>query len=308
MAILVWSLPLLSGLADAFSRGVIKLTSVHKFILVAAGYLFAMPFYLVWLAIEGVPEVRPAFWWVIAGHVPLLALAQVLTVEAHRSSPLILTAPYLSLTQAYLLVTAPIMGGGWPTIWGALGVLVITFGIYALNTKDNQVGFLAPFKQLGAERGSRLMFMVGAIFAITANFDYLGFENASAPFYLLVDHGLASVVCVSLALGYLAHGRATWKELNPTGSWRPLMVYGGTIAISVIPHMLAFIWIPVVPYVIAGKRAGTILFTVGIGLAIAVMARFGSRYASEREDLKWRILGVLLMVVGMLMIIFWGKG
>ncbi len=307
MFALVWSLPILSGLADALSRGVIKLTKVHKFILVAGGYFFALPFYFIWLLFEGIPDVHPVFWWVIAGHVPLLTLANIFTVEAHRSSPLLLTAPYLSLTPAFLLVTAPLMGVGLPTVWGVLGVLVITAGLYLLNTKDSRAGFLDPLKQLRAERGSRLMLVVGVIFAITANFDYLAFVNANAPFYLLVDHGLAGITSIVIAITYLGVGRMTKQELVPQGSWWPLVFYGVMIAASVVPHMLAFVWIPVVPYVIAGKRAGMILFTVGIGLVIAVIKQFGGRYTSEREHLQWRIPGTLMMVAGMVIIIFWGR-
>lgn len=161
----VWSLPLLSGIADASARGVIKLTKVHRLTLIAAGYLFALPFYLVWLVLEGAPRVYPIFWLAVGFHIPLLLLANIMTVEAHRSSPLILTAPYLSLTPAFLLITAPLMGGGSPTWLGGAGVLVITFGLYILNSQNGYGGWLKPFKNLAKERGSRLMLAVAFIFA-----------------------------------------------------------------------------------------------------------------------------------------------
>ncbi len=306
MNVLVWSLPVVSGLADGLYRGAIKLSQVHRFLLLAGSYLFALPFYLPLLAAEGIPEVKPAFWLVLAAHVPLLVVAQILTVEAHRISPLALTAPYLALTTVWLLVTSPLMRSGTPTVWGAGGVIAVTLGLYFLNVRDGQRNLLDPFRQLQQERGSVLMFIVSIIFAITANLDYLAFQNANASFYLVVDHGIVGAVCGLLALGYWTFGRVSTKELRPY-RWWSLPLCGLVIAVSVVPHMLAFWWIPNVPYVIAGKRAGVVFFSVAIGIAISLMPRFGDRYIEERTNLNWRLPGVALVLAGMLAIIFWGK-
>ncbi len=319
--LLVWSLPLVSGFADAASRFVIKLTTVRKFALVAAGYLFALPFYVPLLAAEGIPVVQPLFWLVLAVHVPLLIIAQVLTVEAHRASPLIVTAPYLALTSVFLLVTSPVMGGGTPNRWGALGVVVLTVGLYFLNTRegarelkekgairdDREFDLLAPFRRLAVERGSQLMVGVAAIFAITANLDYLALTSANASFYLLVDHGIAGAICAVLAVIYWRKGLVPANETAPRDGWWWLPLYGLVIAASVVPHMLAFWWVPVVPYVIAGKRAGAIGFSVGMGIVVASIPSLGTRYVEERQNLGWRLIGVAFVILGMLIIIFWGK-
>lgn len=86
----------------------------------------------------------------------------------------------------------------------------------------------------------------------------------------------------------------------------PLALFGFALAISVIPQMLALEWIANVPYVIAGKRAGIIFFTVISGFVIASMKRFGNRYEEEKSHLRYRIPGTAVITTGMTIIILYG--
>lgn len=318
MSWLAWLLPLSSGVCDAASRYVIKTAKVHKFTLISAGFFFALPVYTIWLMLVGTPAIQKEFWVALGCHVPLLAWANKLTVEAHRKSPLILTMPYLGFTPAFLLGTAPLIN--WlmtlvglsgaklenPTIWGALGVLVLTIGLYVLNTQSNRIGFWAPFRAFSKEEGSRKMLLVSFIFAFTANFDYLAIKSANTPTYLLMDHGLVAIIMAAFAIWYKKMDKTNGEAISPEGHFRVLGIYGLVIAGSIVFHMLAFNWIPTVSYVIASKRAGGILFAVGLGLILGfVMKR--KDFAKEKEDLKYRIPGTLIMLIGMLVIIFWGK-
>lgn len=305
MNILIWSLPILAGMLDAAQRGVIKLTKVHKFTLLAGGFISAIPYYCLWLFIDGIPEVKLMFWIAVAAHIPLFVIANILTVEAHRSSPLILTIPYLSFTPVVLLVTSPLMGGGNPTMLGGLGIGLVAFGMYILNSRSDQTNFLSPFKAFLRERGCWMMMIVAIIFGITSNLDYIGFKNSSAPFWCLVDHGLSGLAMIGLAVIYASLGKIERSSISPKGAYAALMLYGLVISGSVIFHMLSFKWIPVVPYVISGKRAGSIIFTVLLGLFFCFFGK--SDFSHEREELKYRIPGMLIMVFGMLIIIVWGK-
>ncbi|GEM_PF-1921475 len=315
---LAWLLPLSSGACDAASRYVIKTTKVHKFTLISAGFFFALPVYAIWLLLVGIPVIQKEFWVAVGCHVPLLAWANILTVEAHRKSPLILTMPYLSFTPAFLLGTAPLMN--WlmasvglsgarlenPTIYGAVGVLVLTMGLYVLNTQSSHIGFLAPFRAFFKEEGSRKMLLVSFIFAFAANFDYIALKGANAPTYLLIDHGSVAVIVALLAVWYRKMNKTNGESISPVGNFRALGLYGLVIACSIVFHMSAFAWIPTVSYVIASKRVGAILFTVGMGLILGFFMKHKD-FLKEGEDLKYRIPGTLIMIVGMLVIIFWGK-
>ncbi len=301
---LIWLLPIASGLADALSRGVIKLTKINRLILVAGTYFFTLPFWTIWLFWSGVPKVGPIYWLYLIIHAPLLALATIFTVEAHRSSELTKTAPYLSLTPAYLLIIAPIMNAGTPTFWGAIGVLVITIGVYIINTKEKQDDLWAPFKNLKKERGARLMFYVGIIFAFTASIDLPAIRNANMPFYLLTDHATVAVLCSLVALYYWGKGLADKNELSPRGSLRPLALNGFLTVLSIVPQFAALSILQNAPYVIAGKRLGTIIFSVGLGIILGFIHK---EHRKERDDLRYRLIGTAIMVLGMALIIFWGK-
>lgn len=316
----IYLLTLISGAADAANRVVIKVTHVSSYTLLGFGYLFAQPYYLAWLFFSGIPEVRPEFWWAVQRHVPLFALASILTVEAHRRGPLILTATYLTFTPAFMLFTSPWMGGGSPNAIGAIAVLGLVVGAYVLHTKELQEGvnlrpdqrrdLLAPFRELARERGSLLMLAVSFIFAFTANLDYIAFRAASIPFYLAVDHGAVSAICFLLALIYWALGRreidpktGAGRTFSPAGSWGAFALWGVFAGFSTIPNYIALYQIEVVPYAFAGKRMGTILFSVLYGIVLGSFARF----ADERKHIRWRLAGVGIMVASMLAIMLWGK-
>lgn len=298
-----WLLPPLSGMFDALTRGVIKQTTVHRFILMGFGFIFALPFYGVWLWLEGVPHVSSGFWLVVAIHVPLMIVNLVLQVEAHRSSPLILTAPYLALTPVFILLVKPIFGEEDITAWGIIGVVMVTFGLYLLNTVSGKQGLLEPWRNIMRVRGSRLMLVSAFLLSFTANLDLMAFEKSSGAYYVLIDHALIGCISLGLAVFYFLTGRATLGDLKPTGSWKALMLMGALLAGSVIPHILAFRWNQVVAYVVSGKRTGMIIASVGLGIVIGLVT--GKK--EETDHLRWRLPGVLLMVIGMIIIICFGS-
>lgn len=308
MPLIIWFLPFLSGAMDAGWRIAIKATKIKDLTLIAGGYFFALPFYLVMLYFEGLPEVKPLFWLAVGMHVPLLAAANVLIVKAHRRAPLIKVVAYTSFLPVLLLLTSPLMGGGRPTWPGGLGVIILTFGLYLINVQSDQKDFLAPFRLLCREKAAWMMLGVAVLFSITSNLDYKAMKNANSSFYLLVDHFLVGVLMAVVSFRfYLKNKNQEEKsQYSPRGCYKILALYGMFIAGSVIPHILAFRWIPIVPYVIAAKRAGSILFSVLLGLFMGFIVMHKD-FGGERKNLKYRIPGVLITTIGMVVIILWGN-
>jgi len=301
----IWLLPLLSGAADALCRVFIKTSKIHRLTLIAGGYLFALPFYVAWLMWEGIPETNLAFWKTIVIHVPLLTFANVLFVEAHRRSSLIVVSAYMSFVPAFSLLYSPWVGGR-PTLWGYIGVGVIVCGVYVLNVRTEHVGWAAPFKAAWKDVGARFIIAATFILGATSNLDYLALINSNGPFFLLVDHGLIMVVTMAVAGMYMVFGKVPRQEFFHRGIVRPLAGYGLVLAASVILHLLAFRWIPIVSYVIAGKRCGAIFSAVAFGVFLGFVAK-RQDFQKEREELRYRIPGILLMIAGMIVIILWGR-
>lgn len=304
---LVWLLPIASGGLDASSRVVIKITNVNKFLLAGFGFLFAVPWYLMWLFVQGVPAIHSGLWLAVAGVVPIGIIASLLTIEAHRRSPFILTAPYLSLTPAFLLITSPLMGGGIPTSIGIVGILVTVMGVYVLNCSHGNVSFLQPFRSLFEERGSMYMVIVSFLFAITTNLDFIGILNANVAVYMTINHGLLGIS--NLALGAFFYRKEKVSAFVPAfkKSLWAFVAYGAFIGIQMILHMTAFQWIPSVPYVISAKRVGAVLLTVIVGVVLSLWGRAKDKHQEERKDFIFRLIGICMMLFGMVLVIFYGK-
>lgn len=304
---LVWLLPIASGGLDASSRVVIKITNVNKFLLAGFGFLFAVPWYLVWLFFQGMPVIYAGFWLVIAGVVPIGIVASLLTIEAHRRSPFILTAPYLSLTPVFLLITSPLMGGGNPAFIGVVGILISVVGVYVLNCSQDHINFLGPLRALLKERGSLYMVIVSFLFAITTNLDFIGILNANVAAYMTINHGLLGVS--NLVLGAFLYRKEKMSTFVPAfrKSLWAFVAYGAFIGIQMILHMTAFQWIPNVPYVISAKRVGAILLTVIVGVVLSLWGRAKDKHQEERKDFIFRLIGICMMLFGMVLVIFYGK-
>lgn len=313
-----WLLPIFSGLADAAARGVIKKSNLHSYALNAGGYLFTLPWYAAWLFISVMPQIPNAFWITIVLVIPLSVIGVILTVKAHQRSALTLTAPFLSITPAVQYILAPVaitlgvyflpaLTWKWPSIWGALGIPMLVAGIWVLGLQEKHHGFFGPFRLLKSDSGARLIFIVGLLWGVTAYLDFIGLQQANKPFYLLMNHGLISVSCIALTWREIKKGAIVAKELFTIVSYKTYALYGSTVAVSMILQLLAYDKIPLVPYVISGKRVGLIISAMVIGVLFAKLAKNrGDEYTGERQNLKYRFSGATLMIAGMLIVVFLG--
>ena len=290
----MWAfLSLWSGIFDGIARGVIKKTNANFLIVALGGIIFALPLYGAALFLDGVPEVMNNFWLIVFIHAVLLTAANIAMVRAHQLSPLILTVPYLSLTSVFLLVTSPWLRGGSPNVYGFLGVVLITIGLYLSNVSAKEIGILGPIRVFKKNKGSQLMLLVAIIYSITANLDNLAIKSSSIFFYLLWDSIFVAFFLFILCLRFVAK-----KELKECfGNWqtlRPLSVFGAVTAMSVIPQCYAY-GLAIVPYVISLKRSGVIAATIG-----------GMIYFKEKEDAFTRVLGFLIAFGGATLITLFG--
>lgn len=302
-------LPILSGIFDGLLRVIVAFRDrcTSPMVWVAGGYLFALPYYAVWLWAEGMPDVRPDFWLFAGIEVPLLTVARVCEVRGYQLAPLTLAAPLSSITSALMLVTSPLMGGGMPTVWGGIGVVVLTAGLYHANTRTQHIRWTDPFFELFHHRGLVLVLAAVSIFAVTANLDYRAWQSSSTPFFLLIVHGSCGILCALLIPFLVRMGWVKREETDPRGLTPLLVAYATVLVVSVACQVVSFAWIPVMPYVVSGKRTGAIVFAVGTAIAISLLPAYKGRHKEERENLQRRIPGTLVMIGGMLIIIFFGK-
>lgn len=286
-------LSLFSGIGDGLARGIIKATRAHPLLLATAAVVFAFPLYAGALFLTGIPEIDPWFWGVVIAQSLLLTGANIAMVKAHQSSPLILTVPYLALTPAFLLITSPMLGGGVPGFIGALGVMLITIGLYVLNVNKKEVGFWGPFRAFWKETGSKLMLLVAIIYSITANLDKVAMGYSNLPFYL-TTYAIFTAFFSAVLLAVVVPRQEIVKAITTRSVLLRLILFGLVIGSSVMLGIYA-LHFAIVPFVISMKR---------LGVALATIA--GMLYFREKENLGTRLIGFAFMFGGASLITLFG--
>jgi drug/metabolite transporter (DMT)-like permease len=234
------------------------------------------------------PPTNPTFWLLHLAWLPLEVTAALLIVRAMQLSPLSLTLPYIALTPAFLLLIEGVAMGRWANPIGVAGVGLIVIGSYVLNRGDPDDpasrGWLAPFRAIVREPGTRLMLVVALVYSLTA---LLASEltRMSDPFYFSFHFPLAVFVALS-PFTVKAFSR------TPKINWHWSLGLGAVaLALMSITNMLAFDLGSHVAYVIALKRLSAI-FGVLLG-----------RFMFTELQMGQRLTGATLMAGGSALIV-----
>jgi len=305
MNVLGWIISLFAGCLDGQLRIVLKRSQAPllPFLLIAetvASALLAVP-----LAISGIPVIKPLFWVCLMIVGPLLAVGLGLVGTAAKISSISVVGVYMCLTPTFMLLVAPILHQARPTSLGVLGILVTTAGIYTLNMESARERWSVPIVRALSDRGGRMMIAVAALYAFTANVFAIGIDNSSGPAYAFGAH--CSMFLTLLCWCWWKQGFQFWRELR--GRWTDCIKGGMCIGLSDIALPLAYSHLSVMTLVIIGKRTGQTLYgsVVAMLLGGPLPPGHGSRFADERRAVGFRLLGACLCLLGMTIVILWGK-
>ncbi len=270
------------SLKDVFSKkGVVH---VDEYLVAWSWRVFALPFLLPVLFFVSVPAVGSEFWkaLIISGGINMLAT--ILYVKALKHSDISNTVPLLTFTPAFVLLTGPLVVGEFPSTVGIAGIMLIIIGSYILKLKERHKGHLGPFKALLKEKGSRYMLAVAFIWSISSVYDKVGVQNSSPFFWALSLNVFITAAMLPILLitsrKHMLHLPAHSKQLLPIGLCSALMLFTQMTAISMA----------LVAYVISVKRTSTVM-SVLWGYALF-----------KEQGLKERLLGTMLMVLGVVVI------
>ncbi len=247
------------------------------------------------VVVKGLPEIKPEFWVYVVTHAALMAIATVLYMRALALGPVSQTQPILALTTVLLVLTNPLMTDEAVTPAGWAGVIAVGVGIYATQhpgtdpVTGEAAPFWAPFLEMVRQEGVRSKLGVAFIFAVTANLDRLALDAADGPTYLLVDLTLtASLLAAATALSNRSkrkRGEGACSLLDAK-IWRSMAPGGIVNSLTILSHVAALAY-TTVPYVIAIKR-----------LSIVLVSFWGYFKRKERAPHWYRLLGTILVVLG----------
>jgi len=204
------------------------------------------------LVLQPWPAPPPPFWGWVALLLPLEILAMWLYMKAIRDCPLSLTLPYLAFTPVFNVVTAYLLLGETVTPPRFAGITLVVCGAWLLNIDARHDGrgpaFLAPFRAIVRERGSRLMLGVAALYSLTSVMGKGALQYVSpgffGPFYFVLLGAATTLLFASRDIG-------KWR-LPVRHPWAPLLV-GLFMGAMVLAHFYAIAHVEVA-YMIAVKR------------------------------------------------------
>lgn len=248
---------------------------------------FSLPIYIIFLIIDGIPEINPSFWWIIAIDAPLMIFTNILLIKDEKISPISTTLPLLSMTPVFLIGTSYLMLGELPNTFGIIGILMVVIGAILLKGEDIRKGISYRLKNIFSHKSSLYILLIALIWSVSANLAKMGMDASSAEFFLFV------IVFIEAAFMSVWMG---WKYRHHfqkmVSGHLPILISAAFITgISDVIFLFGLDTV-LVPYAIAIKRAGLIIISL----------IFGSVYFKEK-NIKYRIFGASIMVVGIIFIL-----
>jgi len=265
-----------------------SLKNIDEYVVSFASRLIVSLLLLPILFFIEIPQLNSQFWFALITSGTLLSLNTILYMKAIKYSDISLAMPMISFTPLFLLLTSPIMVGEFPNFFGLAGILLIVMGSYVLNLKQKNYGYLAPFKKLLTDKGPRLMLCVAFIWSIGSNFDKIGVINSSPLFW-----GLSMAIFMTIFLLPIAIYKSKCRLKELPKKIKNIFPIGLSSALELPFHMYA-IQLALVSYVISIKRTSIIMSVL-----------FGYFFFKEK-NIKKRLIGAAVMVVGVLLITLFG--
>jgi drug/metabolite transporter (DMT)-like permease len=263
--------------AKALSR------SAHVFTVTWALIVLPLPWAAVLLAQQGIPPVGQGFLLAAIASVVLNMAAVTLQVTAMSIAPLSTTVPFLALTPLFMLATSVVVLRETPDAKGLAGVILVAAGAYTIYLERIRDGILGPLMAIAKEKGSRLMLLVALLWSWSAALDKVAVLNSSPAFYTSVFSATFGVLYAPFLI--LGLRKTPLRRADV-----PRLFLLGAFGAAMILSQFAAIELTIASYVIAVKRAGTVLSVV-----------LGYLFFKERH-LRARLAGASLMTLGVILI------
>jgi drug/metabolite transporter (DMT)-like permease len=241
--------------------------------------VFMLPVFLSCECKPFTPELAVLFAVVL----PLEIVAYYLFLSSIRMAALSLTVPLLAFTPVLTIASSALILGEKVSTAGAVGISLVTVGAYILNGNLANQSFWAPIRALFSHPGSRRMFLVAVIWAVTSSLGKKGvLLYDPIPFSFLLVAG--DLIIFALITLFRVHRGTAVKQMTKS-TLALLFTAGVFMAGAELTHFVAVSMAPVA-YMISVKRL-SLVFGVLLGWIF-----FGER------NMVYRLTGASTMVCG----------
>lgn len=271
-------------------------TGVGPVVAAWALFAFSFPLFLGYLALTGIPELGPRFWWVLGTNSLLNLGSAALFFAALRAGDLGITFPLLALTPLFVIPVEWFLLGVLPGVWGLVGIVLMVAGIYLLNFGERSAGLLAPLGALVRSPGARLALTVALIWSVTGTLDRVAVLESSPAFYGSWLSGALALLFPPLILLERRRNRTRGvpRPTPPPGPPGVLLGVHGLLFAAMYILQMEALRLALASYVLSVKRTGAILAVV-LGWA-----------AFREASVHHRLLGTLITVSGAAVLVIWG--
>jgi uncharacterized membrane protein len=211
-------------------------------------------------------------------------LETIFYYKALKEEELSLALPILSVSPVLTIGFAALVLGEYPSVFGALGVVIILFGVYALKLNSAREGILTPLKHLARSRGVQFMAIVACSLALGGVFDKMGIQGSNVYMYALCNY-----VLVSFSLFIIAMIKAPKQLHQLKVHARGFILIGLVVAGYTLLYLLAL-------------EAGNTAYVVAIRNASVLMSIILGVLIFKEKDLRAKIVAGSLIFLGLIFI------
>jgi len=248
----------------------------------------AVPFFLVWMLVDGVPQVQTSYWAPALGSVALNVGANLAFFVALRSGALSVAIPLLSLTPVFTTLLAIPLLGQQPTVLQGVGILLAVAGAFVISLPED--GPLSPasvWQAWQSDRSALWMVLVALCWSFATPLDKMAMDRASGPLHgLVLNAGVGGVV----ALVLVAQRRL--GELRDARKAPLLLLFSLLVSVLALGLQLIAIqkvWVSLVETLKRGIENGLAVVLGALVFREAITAR--------------KLMAVGLMVVGVALVL-----
>lgn len=273
------------SLKDVFSK--IGLKKVDEYLAVFALSSFSVILLMPIVYNMKTPQLSYKFFGIllISGILNLIAI--IIYMKSLKYSDISISAPMLTFTPIFLLLTSPILVGEFPKFLSIIGIIFIVIGSYVLNIKETHKGFFAPFKAIFNNKGPRLMLCVALIYSITSNFDKIGVQK-STP--IIWGFSLNAFIAISVFPVVIYKMKKSKDNFRKQIKFFFMQIPIGVFNVLTLICQLTAIKFTLVAYVISIKRMS------------ALLCVFWGYLIFKEKGLKERTFGAIIMIIGVFLI------
>lgn len=283
---------ILSAIFYSF-RGVLEKATIkktNKYVLGLGIRLFALPFFFIpfvikpglWMPLHELPV---TFWLaVLLISFVSTPIETIFYYEAIKNEEISLALPILSLSPVLTIGFAALVLGEYPSLFGALGVVTILAGVYALKISHARESLLTPLKHLAKNRSVQFMAIVACSLALGGVFDKMGVKGSNVYMYALFNY---TFVCCSLLIFAATKAPRQLPQLKQHAG--PFALIGLIVAGYTLLYLCA-LDAGNTAYVVA-IRSASILISILLGIIIF-----------KEKDLKAKIVAGTLIFLGLVCI------